>query len=151
MEQIKQVHELSNYHIQFAVAWAAGSTSACNSQLVVELKQVVNEALIDLFSPLFANIVESACVVQSALSAMHLSRLHSSTRAPVTASVLLRRSSSRRLLPSPQEATLHTPERRPSLIGTIPETIATERTVTFRRRSVMSLVGKNKNSFKDFN
>lgn len=50
MEQIKQVHELSNYQIQFAVAWAAGSTSACNSQLVVELKQVVNEALIDLFS-----------------------------------------------------------------------------------------------------
>lgn len=151
MEQIKQVHELSNYRIQFAVAWAAGSTSACDSQLVVELKQVVNEALIDLFSSLFANIVESACVVQSALSAMHLSRLHSSTRAPVTASMLLRRSSSRRLLPSPQEATLPTPERRPSLIGTIPETIATERTVTFRRRSVMSLVGKNKNSFKDFN
>lgn len=142
---------MSYQTITYSLQLPAGSTSACNSQLVVELKQVVNEALIILFSSLFANIVESACVVQSALSAMHLSRLHSSTRAPVTASVLLRRSSSRRLLPSPQEATLPTPERRPSLIGTIPETIATERTVTFRRRSVMSLVGKNKKSFKDFN
>ncbi|KAG7215620.1 hypothetical protein INR49_021975 [Caranx melampygus] len=53
------------------------------------------------------------------LSSMQLSRLHSSTRAPVTARVLLRRSSSRRLLPSPQEAAtpMSVPpgERRPSL------------------------------------
>lgn len=130
---------------------AVGSTSACDSsQLVVELKQVHNEAFIDLFSSLFTNIVESVCVVQSVLSAMHLSRLHSSTRAPVTANMLLQRSSSRRLLPLPQEATPPNPERRPSVIGTIPETIATERRVTFRRRNVMSLVGKNKNSVNDF-
>lgn len=144
--------KLSNYQVQFAVAWAVGATSAWNSsQLVIELKRVANEAFLDLLSSGFANIFECVCVVQSALSAMHLSRLHSSTRAPVTASVLLRRSSSRRLLPSPQEATAPTPERRPSVIGTIPETIATERRVTFRRRNVMSLVGKNKNSVNDFN
>ncbi|TNM94076.1 histone H3.v1 [Takifugu flavidus] len=75
----------------------------------------------------------------SALSSIHLSRLHSSTRAPVTASVLLRRSSSRRLLPLPQEATAPTPERRPSIISTIPKTIVTEKRATFRRRNVMSL------------
>lgn len=89
--------------------------------------------------------IEFVCLIQSALSSMHLSRLHSSTRAPVTASVLLRRSSSRRLLPTPQEDTTPTPERRPSVIGTIPETIATERRSMFRRRNVMSLVGKKYN------
>ncbi|XP_041822625.1 E3 ubiquitin-protein ligase CIP8 [Chelmon rostratus] len=73
------------------------------------------------------------------LSAMQLSRLHSSTRAPVTARFLLRRSSSRRLLPSPQEASALTSERRPSLIPTIPEAIAPERRAMFRRRNVMSL------------
>ncbi|XP_075905488.1 uncharacterized protein LOC142903623 [Nelusetta ayraudi] len=79
----------------------------------------------------------------STLSAMHLSRLHLSTRAPVTARVLLRRSSSRRLLPSPQEATATTtanPEqRRPSLVPTIPEAVTGERRSPFRRRNVMSL------------
>lgn len=81
--------------------------------------------------------------IQSTLSAMHLSRLHLSSRAPVTARVLLRRSSSRRLLPSPKEATESTaPEqRRPSLVPTIPEALTGERRSTFRRRNVMSLVG----------
>lgn len=81
--------------------------------------------------------------IQSTLSAMHLSRLHLSSRAPVTARVLLRRSSSRRLLPSPKEATESTaPEqRRPSLVPTIPEAVTGERRSTFRRRNVMSLVG----------
>ncbi|KAF0046321.1 hypothetical protein F2P81_002850 [Scophthalmus maximus] len=74
------------------------------------------------------------------LSAMQLSRLHSSTRAPVTARVLLRRSSSRRLLPSSQqEAAAPSLERRPSLIPTIPEAVAPERRGQFRRRNVMSL------------
>ncbi|CAJ1087454.1 putative RING-H2 finger protein ATL71 isoform X1 [Xyrichtys novacula] len=75
------------------------------------------------------------------LCAMQLSRLHSSTQAPVTARVLLRRTSSRRLVPSPQESTAPSiPERRPSLIPpTIPEVIAPERRSTFRRRNVMSL------------
>ncbi|XP_023252196.1 E3 ubiquitin-protein ligase RNF181 homolog [Seriola lalandi dorsalis] len=80
---------------------------------------------------------------QTTLSAMQLSRLHSSTRAPVTARVLLRRSSSRRLLSSPQEAaapvTIPTGERRPSLIPTIPEATVHERRGQFRRRNVMSL------------
>ncbi|XP_072235677.1 uncharacterized protein [Leuresthes tenuis] len=75
----------------------------------------------------------------STLSAMELSRLHSSTRAPVTARVLLRRSSSRRLLPSPQEAAVVPLERRPSLIPTIPEALPSERRAQFRRRNVMSL------------
>ncbi|KAM6957995.1 uncharacterized protein LKV04_022131 [Tautogolabrus adspersus] len=75
------------------------------------------------------------------LSAMQLSRLHSSTQAPVTARVLLRRTSSRRLVPAPQEAAVPVaPERRPSLIPpTIPEVTAPERRSTFRRRNVMSL------------
>ncbi|XP_051283102.1 uncharacterized protein si:ch211-207l14.1 [Dicentrarchus labrax] len=73
------------------------------------------------------------------LSAMQLSRLHSSTNAPVTAKVLLRRSSSRRLLQSQQEAAAPTQERRLSLIPTIPEAIAPEKRATFRRRNVMSL------------
>ncbi|XP_073351539.1 uncharacterized protein [Pagrus major] len=73
------------------------------------------------------------------LSSMQLSRLHSSTQAPVTARVLLRRSSSRRLLPSPQEAIAPTPERRPSLIPPIPEATVPEKRGTFRRRNVMSL------------
>ncbi|XP_044043568.1 neurofilament medium polypeptide [Siniperca chuatsi] len=73
------------------------------------------------------------------LSAMQLSCLHSSTRAPVTARVLLHRPSSRRHLPSPQEATAPAPERRPSLIPTIPEATAPERRGQFRRRNVMSL------------
>ncbi|KAI3366193.1 hypothetical protein L3Q82_010010 [Scortum barcoo] len=74
------------------------------------------------------------------LSVMQLSRLHSSTRAPVTASLLLRCSSSRRLLPSSQEvAAPAATERRPSLISTIPEATAPERRSTFRRRNVMSL------------
>ncbi|XP_024144977.1 E3 ubiquitin-protein ligase CIP8 [Oryzias melastigma] len=73
------------------------------------------------------------------LSAMELSRLHSSTQAPVTARVLLRRSSSRRLLPSPQEANVPPLERRPSLIPTIPEAVPIERRGQFRRRNVMSL------------
>lgn len=72
---------------------------------------------------------------------MQLSRLHSSTCAPVTAKVLLRRSSSRRLLPSPQEVTAPAPERRPSLILPIPEALPPERRGQFRRRNVMSLVG----------
>lgn len=75
----------------------------------------------------------------STLSAMQLSRLHSSTQAPVTARVLLRRSSSRRLLPSPLEATTPTSERRQSLIPTIPEAVPPERRGQFRRRNVMSL------------
>ncbi|XP_033471552.1 uncharacterized protein LOC117249862 [Epinephelus lanceolatus] len=74
------------------------------------------------------------------LSAMQLSRLHSSTQAPVTARVLLQRTSSRRLLPSPQDiAAPASSERRPSLIPTIPEVIAPERRGQFRRRNVMSL------------
>ncbi|XP_068586888.1 protein OS-9-like isoform X3 [Cebidichthys violaceus] len=68
------------------------------------------------------------------LSSMQLSHLHSSTRPPVTARVLLHRSSSRRLL---QEAAA--PERRPSLIPTIPEVTPPERRSQFRRRNVMSL------------
>ncbi|KAG7503134.1 E3 ubiquitin-protein ligase CIP8-like [Solea senegalensis] len=76
----------------------------------------------------------------STLSSMQLSRLHSSTQAPVTARVLLRRSSSRRLLqPSPQEAAAPSPERRPSLITTIPEAMTPGRRGQFRRRNVMSL------------
>ncbi|XP_069377360.1 uncharacterized protein [Paralichthys olivaceus] len=71
------------------------------------------------------------------LSAMQLSRLHSSTQAPVTARVLLRRTSSRRLLSSQQDAA--TLERRPSIIPTIPEAIPPERRGQFRRRNVMSL------------
>lgn len=73
------------------------------------------------------------------LSSMQLSRLHSSTRAPVTAKILLRRSSSRRLLPSQQDAATPTGERRPSLIPTIPEATAPERRGLFRRRTVMSM------------
>ncbi|XP_008434306.1 putative RING-H2 finger protein ATL71 [Poecilia reticulata] len=73
------------------------------------------------------------------LSSMQLSRLHSSTCAPVTARVLLRRSSSRRLLPTPQEAAVPPLERRPSLIPTIPEAVPPERRGQFRRRNVMSL------------
>ncbi|XP_058475034.1 uncharacterized protein si:ch211-207l14.1 isoform X2 [Solea solea] len=69
-----------------------------------------------------------------------LSRLHSSTQAPVTARVLLRRSSSRRLLqPLPQEAAAPSPERRPSLITTTPEAMTPGRRGQFRRRNVMSL------------
>lgn len=81
--------------------------------------------------------------VQATLSAMQLSRLHSSTQAPVTARVLLRRSSSRRLLPSTQEASVPPLERRPSLIPTIPEVVPPERRAQFRRRNVMSLVSEN--------
>lgn len=95
-------------------------------------------------------IIPKTLCVQSTLSAMHLSRLHSSTRAPVTARVLLRRSSSRRLLPSPQEAAAvaAAPEqRRPSLIPTIPETVVGERRGAFRRRNVMSLVSKHTDVF----
>ncbi|KAM7375584.1 hypothetical protein PAMA_014610 [Pampus argenteus] len=76
------------------------------------------------------------------LSSMQLSRLHLSTGAPVTARVMLRASSCRRLLPSPQEA-IATPvpaaQRRPSLIPTIPEAMTSERRGQFRRRNVMSL------------
>ncbi|XP_053170526.1 uncharacterized protein si:ch211-207l14.1 [Scomber japonicus] len=78
------------------------------------------------------------------LSSMQLSRLHSSTRAPVTARVLLRASSARRLLPSAQESGVSspTPERRRSLVPTvptIPEVKAPERRGLFRRRTVMSM------------
>ncbi|KAM9820247.1 uncharacterized protein ACB057_000850 [Neosynchiropus ocellatus] len=75
------------------------------------------------------------------LSAMQLSRLHSTTRAPVTAKVLLRRSSSRRLVHSSQDvsAPASVPERRPSLIPPIPEVVCTEKKSQFRRRNVMSL------------
>ncbi|XP_068165758.1 uncharacterized protein si:ch211-207l14.1 [Antennarius striatus] len=73
------------------------------------------------------------------LSSMQLSRLHSSTKAPVSARVLLHRSSSRRLLLASQEAATSPPERRPSLITTIPEVTGCERRATFRRRNVMSL------------
>ncbi|MED6273711.1 hypothetical protein CHARACLAT_009307 [Characodon lateralis] len=73
------------------------------------------------------------------LSSMQLSRLHSSTCAPVTARVLLRRSSSRRLLPSPQESVVPPLERRPSLKPSIPEAVPPERRAQFRRRKVMSL------------
>ncbi|XP_061572221.1 histone H3.v1 [Cololabis saira] len=75
----------------------------------------------------------------STLSAMQLSRLHSSTQAAVSARVLLRRTSSRRLLPSPQEAAVPPLERRSSLIPTIPEAVPPERRALFRRRNVMSL------------
>ncbi|KAM9830714.1 uncharacterized protein si:ch211-207l14.1 isoform X1 [Syngnathus typhle] len=75
------------------------------------------------------------------LTTVQLARLHSCTRAPVTAKTLLRRSSSRRLLPSQQEGASCAPaaEGRPSLIPTIPETIAPEKKSQFRRRNVMSL------------
>ncbi|XP_029376991.1 putative RING-H2 finger protein ATL71 [Echeneis naucrates] len=80
---------------------------------------------------------------QTTLSAMQLSRLNLSSRAPLTARLLLRRSSSRCLLPSPQEAAAPVPtptaERRPSLIPAIPETTMHERKSQFRRRNVMSL------------
>ncbi|XP_077460842.1 uncharacterized protein LOC144077173 [Stigmatopora argus] len=70
-------------------------------------------------------------------SSVQLARLHSSTRAPVTAKTLLRRSSSRRLLPSQQEG--NATERRASLIPPIPEAVTPEKKGQFRRRNVMSL------------
>ncbi|KAF7207107.1 E3 ubiquitin-protein ligase RNF181-like protein [Nothobranchius furzeri] len=70
---------------------------------------------------------------------MQLSHLHSSTCAPVTARVLLRRSSSRRLLPSPQEDIIPPLEQRPLPIPPIPEAVPPERRGQFRRRNVMSL------------
>ncbi|KAM4537896.1 uncharacterized protein V3H82_023668 [Fundulus diaphanus] len=73
------------------------------------------------------------------LSSMQLSRLHSSTCAPVTARVLLRRHSSRRLIPSSQDSAVPPLERQPSLIQTIPEAVAPERRGHFRRRNFMSL------------
>ncbi|XP_077371509.1 uncharacterized protein LOC144015066 [Festucalex cinctus] len=75
------------------------------------------------------------------LTAMQLARLHSCTRAPVTVKTLLRRSSSRRLLPSQQDgaACASATERRSSLIHTIPEAITPERKGQFRRRKIMSL------------
>ncbi|XP_078101665.1 uncharacterized protein LOC144514414 [Sander vitreus] len=82
------------------------------------------------------------------LSAMHLTRLHSSTKAAVTAKVLLKRSSLRNLLPVPQEApppaatpgaTPGATERRPSLTSAIPDVTPPERRGQFRRRNVMSL------------
>ncbi|KAM7365836.1 hypothetical protein PAMP_016738 [Pampus punctatissimus] len=76
------------------------------------------------------------------LLSMQLSRLHLSTGAPVTARVMLRASSCRRLLPSPQEAIANpapAPQRRPSLVPTIPEAMASERRGQFRRRNVMSM------------
>ncbi|KAM9328660.1 uncharacterized protein KZ484_020057 [Pholidichthys leucotaenia] len=75
----------------------------------------------------------------STLSAMLLSRLHSSTQAPVTARVLLHSSSSRSRLLSPMEAISPSPKRRQSLIHTIPEAVPPERRGHFRRRNVMSL------------
>ncbi|XP_074520579.1 uncharacterized protein LOC141785881 [Halichoeres trimaculatus] len=77
----------------------------------------------------------------STLSSMQLSRLHSSTQAPMTARALLCRTSSRRFVPSPQEvAAPALSERRPSLIPpTIPEVTMPERRSAFRRRNVMSL------------
>ncbi|XP_062236329.1 uncharacterized protein si:ch211-207l14.1 isoform X2 [Platichthys flesus] len=93
------------------------------------------------FEPLFGMRADRRASLPCAatLSAMQLSRLHSSTQAPVTARVLLRRTSSRRLLPSQQEAPSPAPERRPSVIPTIPEVIAPERRGQFRRRNAMSL------------
>ncbi|KAK5621312.1 hypothetical protein CRENBAI_009921 [Crenichthys baileyi] len=79
------------------------------------------------------------CQNMVTLSSMQLSRLHSSTCAPVTARVLLRRSSSRRLLPSPQESAVPPLERRPSLKPSILEAVPPERRGQFRRRNVMSL------------
>ncbi|XP_061664858.1 uncharacterized protein si:ch211-207l14.1 isoform X2 [Syngnathoides biaculeatus] len=75
------------------------------------------------------------------LSTMELARLHSCTRTPVTAKTLLRRSSSRRLLPSQQEgaACPLAAERKPSPIPTIPEAVTPGRKSQFRRRNVMSL------------
>ncbi|XP_061549715.1 uncharacterized protein si:ch211-207l14.1 [Phycodurus eques] len=75
------------------------------------------------------------------LSTTELARLHSCTQAPVTAKTLLRRSSSRRLLPSQQEgaACALAAERRPLLIPAIPEAVMPERKSQFRRRNVMSL------------
>ncbi|KAK2857206.1 hypothetical protein Q5P01_005941 [Channa striata] len=75
----------------------------------------------------------------SALSAMQLPHRHSSTQAPVTARTLLRRSSSRRLLSSPQEVVTSPLERRPYIIPTIPEALPPEGQAQFRRRAVMSL------------
>lgn len=87
----------------------------------------------------------------STLSAMQLSRLHSLAQAPVSASVLQRRSSSRSLLTS-QEADLDSPmsavaavankERRCSLVPPpIPEASeeGAPKKTQFRRRNVMSL------------
>ncbi|TDG95912.1 hypothetical protein EPR50_G00243850 [Perca flavescens] len=82
------------------------------------------------------------------LSAMHLSRLHSSTRPAVTAKVLLKRSSLRNLLPVPQEVAAATTvatvtatatTRRPSLTPGIHDVMAPEKRGQFRRRNVMSL------------
>ncbi|XP_054650585.1 uncharacterized protein si:ch211-207l14.1 isoform X2 [Dunckerocampus dactyliophorus] len=75
------------------------------------------------------------------LSTMQLAHLHSCTQAPVTARTLLRRSSSRRLLPSQQNSASNAPvaERRSSLIPTIPESIMPDRKSQFRRRNVSSL------------
>lgn len=82
---------------------------------------------------------------------MSLSRLHVSTAAPVTAKVLLRRTSSRRLLSNPQEvpsSPCAERERRSSLVPHSPPTIPEktfnkpnilERRGLFRRRNVMSL------------
>ncbi|KAF7660254.1 hypothetical protein LDENG_00285270 [Lucifuga dentata] len=69
------------------------------------------------------------------LSAMQLNRLHSSTQAPVTAKVLMHRSSSRR--PSLQEAGPGA-ARRTSLTPTIPEVTPAAHEAT-KRRNAMSL------------
>nr|XP_057906883.1 E3 ubiquitin-protein ligase RLIM [Doryrhamphus excisus] len=74
-------------------------------------------------------------------STMQLAHVHSCTQTPVTAGTLLRRSSSRRLLPSQHDAASNAPvaERRSSLIPTIPECIMPDRKTQFRRRNASSL------------
>ncbi|XP_061905510.1 uncharacterized protein si:ch211-207l14.1 [Entelurus aequoreus] len=83
----------------------------------------------------------SSLPCSTTLSTMQLAGLHSCTQAPETAKTLLRRSSSRRLLPSQQDVVSTAPvaERRPSLIPAIPEGFMPDRKTQFRRRNARSL------------
>ncbi|XP_061745353.1 uncharacterized protein LOC133547889 [Nerophis ophidion] len=84
----------------------------------------------------------SSLPCSTTLSTMQLAALQScSQEAPVTAKTLLRRSSSRRLLPSQEDLVSTAPvaERRPSLIPTIPEGFMPDRKSQFRRRNTRSL------------
>ncbi|KAK0139432.1 RING-H2 finger protein ATL72 [Merluccius polli] len=77
------------------------------------------------------------------LSAMQFHRLHSATQPPVTAKVLLHRTSSRGLLlsaatSSPPTSSPPNAERRSSIISIIPE-VAQSKKTHFRRRNIMSM------------
>ncbi|CAL8306618.1 unnamed protein product [Merluccius merluccius] len=74
---------------------------------------------------------------------MQFHRLHSATQPPVTAKVLLHRTSSRGLLlsaatSSPPTSSPPNAERRSSIISIIPE-VAQSKKTHFRRRNIMSM------------